>query len=237
MYKRYVLVPNEDGNNDDLPLFTNLTPVDSLARELDGLNQQKTLSTNQRWQAYRQIFQAYFKHKKAFPEDSMSPGGSSTSSLPSNADIVPAGLPERQKHLIQTSLPRYLSARGKSLLTLVNQRFRDTGIGVSPTSGVLFLNGMPLSGSNISDIISFALRSAGGKAKAGGAVPTGWEFFNRLIPPEEYTPRRRGSASINSPPPAPAKVSSPIASHLRKRARVADGPHINWASYDDDEEE
>lgn len=216
--------------NSQLPSFNNLTPIDSLAKDLQVLNQQTNLSTNERWQAYRQIFQSYFTHKRTFPDEHMS-----TSSTTENN--VPAGLSESQKQIVQTSLPRYLSARGQALLALVHKRFRENSVGVSPSSGELYVNGMPVSESNFFDIISYALR---GKSKRASVPPPGWDFFNRLIPPTDYAQGRPGSSSSypikSTPAAASAKIptdSSPISAHLRKRARGADGPIVTWSSYDE----
>ena len=182
-----------------LPFFTSRSPLQSLRAELEVLNDNPTLEDSKRWNQYKQIFDKHFKYSNV---GGISTGGvPSVYSIPS----TPAGLAkqlapsvfsevdhrlfynvfpdvpiqdvERIVNSIISTLPKSLQNKGQNLLLYLSSHplFQNNYYSWS-VAGELQIEGDLVPGSNVVDLIHYAVRS-----RPSIIAPLGWDAFLKLL--------------------------------------------------------
>ena len=152
------------------------SPLESLHDEITTLNATPHLSDDVKWQQYENIFKRFFAFSKPTPTPMETSENDDDSSilLPLFSDPTDV---ERTTRNLYASLPKTAREKGLQLLKTIAQT-PDVTAGnyqVSRT-GQLIHRGQTVEGSNIMDLIHFAVRK-----KRNVEPPLGWTHFQDFL--------------------------------------------------------
>lgn len=171
----------------DLPAYKN-SPVQELQTELNSLNAKETLTPELKWEQYRHIFDKFFSHK-ASQNNNIYMQSTSNSDTEENLDKknVDSKSPF-DLDIILKSFPKSLKNTIEIFYNLFSHSadFKNGIYGWSK-KGELLVNGQPILGSNVFDMLDYLLRKRI-KAPVSGP-PAGWNLFYHTVLPSINFPQ------------------------------------------------
>ena len=184
-------------------------PTTSLESQLQQLNATPNLSKDARWREYERIFNSFFSFTKKTPTSFPSATMTEESTIKSMADIlhhlVDSDEPEKIISPIYHTLPKSVREKGLQLILFMSQTpdVQNKTYQVS-RSGHIKISGQEISGSNLLDLVHYAVRP-----KRKITEPHGWtqflDFLRRNNVPAELLAQHHRSLPGRFPVPGGAR--------------------------------